>query len=101
MTARLSFRREVPMFDNAQSFVIKVWLERAAPGGRRQRASWRGQITHVPGGECQAVRRLDEITEVIAAFLERSGVDPGQSWRWWHRWKRLVGRATAGRRGRP
>lgn len=93
------------MFESAQSFVIKVWFERAArggPGGGRERVSWRGQITQVPGGERHAVRRLDEITEVLASFLERSGVAPSWTWRWWHRWKRLVRRDVIGRRrGQP
>ncbi|GBF07827.1 hypothetical protein DAERI_180018 [Deinococcus aerius] len=81
------------MFDSAQSFVIKVWLERGDPGARsRGRAPWRGQITHLPSRESRAVRRLDEISGMIAACLERSGADPGWSWRWRRRWQGWTGR---------
>lgn len=83
------------MFDSAQSFVIKVWLERAArdAGLRGERTSWRGQITQVPGGERHAVQRLDEISDVIASVLERAGVDLGWGWRWRRRWRRMLGRS--------
>lgn len=81
------------MFSSAQSFVIKVWLERGEAGARsRGRAPWRGQITHLPSQESRAVRRLDEISAVIAGVLERSGADPGWRWRWRRRWRVWAGR---------
>ncbi|MBB5235891.1 hypothetical protein [Deinococcus budaensis] len=88
------------MFDSAQSFVIKVWLEQQRAGGEggarsRGRRRWRGQITQLPGNHSRAVRRLDEITETIAAALEHSGADPGWRWRWRRRWQAWLGR------GRP
>lgn len=84
------------MFDSAQSFVIKVWLERGGggqPAARpRGRTPWRGQITLLPGHQSRAVRRLDEITDTIASALERAGADPGWSWRWRRRWRGWMGR---------
>ncbi|GGO30524.1 hypothetical protein GCM10008949_25500 [Deinococcus humi] len=78
------------MFDSAQSFVIKIWLE---PGGSPVgRLPWRGQITHLPSRESRAVRRLDDITVVIAGALERSGADPGWHWRWGRHWRTWTGR---------
>jgi len=80
------------MFDSAQSFVIKVWLEGGPPRPPRGgRVPWQGQMTHLPGGERRAVRRLDDLVEVIASVLERSGADLGWRWHWrlrWRRWRR-------------
>ena len=78
------------MFDSAQSFVIKIWLEPG--GGPVGHAPWRGQITHLPSRESRAVRHLDEITAVIAGSLERSGADPGWRWRWSRHWRTWTGR---------
>jgi hypothetical protein len=46
------------------SFVIRVWLEH--PGHDSDDGLWRGQITHIPGGER---KYFDDLTE-IPAFIE-------------------------------
>jgi hypothetical protein len=55
----------------AQSFIIRVWVEeRAEEGGR---GVWRGHITHVPGGERRYLKNLDEIGDFIAPYLRDDG----------------------------
>ncbi len=75
----------------AQSFIVRVWIEeRAEEGGQ---STWRGHITHVPGGERRYLKNLDEIGDFISPYLERMGVKPGMRWRM-RRWlSRLSGRS--------
>jgi hypothetical protein len=63
---------------NTHSFIVKVWLEEGAKAGQ---VTWRGHITHVPGGEQRYLRDLDDITTFIAAYLERMGLRLGIRWR--------------------
>lgn len=59
---------------NHHSFIIKVWIEEI---NQRGRATWRGHITHVPGGERRYLRRLSEIRAFIAPYLHAMGVEIG------------------------
>jgi len=71
------------------SFIVKVWLEEAAQEAGR--ATWRGRITHVPGGERQYFRELRDITGFIMPYLAAMGVKLRRrwwcvnSWRWGRR----------------
>jgi len=65
----------------AHSFIVKVWLEPAAPG--EEHARWRGNVTHVPGGERKSVRDVTEIGVLIAEHLKSLGVSLGMKWRIW------------------
>jgi hypothetical protein len=61
------------------SFVIHIWLEETAKEAGR--AMWRGHITHVPSGERQYVKDLDDIAGFVAPYLERMGVKLDLFWR--------------------
>jgi hypothetical protein len=51
------------------SFIVKIWLDCQDDEDGAEHRSWRGQITHVPGGERRSVSRLEEILEFILRFL--------------------------------
>jgi hypothetical protein len=55
------------------SFVIRVWLEN--PGVEAGGESWRGQITHIPGGERKYFSDLTEIPGFVRLYLKQTG-DP-------------------------
>ena len=57
------------------SFIVRVWVEETI--GEAGRGVWRGHITHVPSGDRNYVKDLDEITAFISSYLERMGVRPG------------------------
>lgn len=52
----------------AQSFVIKVWLEEIDSATGRQ--VWRGRVTHVPSGEQYAFTDLAMLVGILAAYVE-------------------------------
>jgi hypothetical protein len=60
-----------PLEAYVQSFIVRVWLEEAAEGGRT--AIWRGCVTHVPSGEQCYITQLDEIPAFVALHLEGWG----------------------------
>ena len=70
------------------SFIIRIWREEtSATSGV---ATWRGHMTHIPGGERRYVTRLSDITTFITPYLMEMGVKAARSrrfWRWWERWK--------------
>jgi hypothetical protein len=68
-----------PHESGTQSFIVKIWVEEASD--RAGPARWRGQVTHVPGGERQYAKGFDEISAFIASYLEKMGVDIGIYWR--------------------
>lgn len=68
---------------NTHSFIIKIWLEETAE--EASRATWRGNITHVPSGERRYVEDLDEIIVFIMPYLDRMGVKFGVQW-WVRQW---------------
>jgi hypothetical protein len=76
------------------SFIIKLWIEKASE--RAGAASWRGYITHVPGGERRYLKDLSEITAFITPHLQALGVKVGM----WGRVRRWLDRALPERRHR-
>ena len=56
----------------SHSFVVRLWLEDDEP------VTWRGHVTHVPGGERRQVKRLRDITDFIALCLREAGVPVGR-----------------------
>jgi hypothetical protein len=75
------------------SFIIKIWIEEPSEAGG---ATWRGHVTHVPGGERRYIRDLDQIRDFIAPYLEEMGVRFRVCFRvqqWTSRLKRRSGRA--------
>ncbi len=79
-----------PLEPDAQSFIVRVWVEeRAEEGGR---GLWRGHITHVSSSRRRYLKNLDEIGDFIEPYLEEMGIKPTIRWRM-RRWmKRLIGR---------
>ena len=80
--------------DASHSFIIRLWVEETAEEAGR--VIWRGQITHVQGGERRAVRRVADICDFITSYLWSMGVRRPMTWqvREWLRerksfWKRL------------
>jgi hypothetical protein len=65
----------------AQSFIIKVWVEERAAGGSR--GVWRGHITHVSSGKRCYLKRLGDIRDFIAPYLDAMGVKLGMRWIRW------------------
>jgi len=63
------------------SFIIKIWIGVDSPEYGAEYGSWRGQITHVPGGERRHIHRLEEILEFISQFLPLT--PPPSRPRWW------------------
>jgi hypothetical protein len=56
----------------AHSFVLRIWLEETEQEAGS--AIWRGQISHVPGGERRYLDNLDGIVAFIIPYLEKMGV---------------------------
>ena len=54
------------------SFIVKVWIEETAQEAGR--ATWRGHITHVPGGERRYLENLQDIPTFVQPYLEAMGV---------------------------
>jgi hypothetical protein len=74
----------------AQSFIVKVWVEERAEGANR--GVWRGYVTHVSDNRRRYLKNLDEIGDFIAPYLEAMGMKSGRRWRI-RRWLRhLTGR---------
>jgi hypothetical protein len=70
------------------SFIIKVWIEETAEEAGR--ATWRGHITHVPGGERRYIDNLDDIIAFVSHYLTGMGVRFGlraRVSRWLKPWK--------------
>ena len=63
----------------AQSFVIKLWLDTNQDKYPRKR--WRGHISHVPSSERRNLKNLAQISDFIAEHLDSQGADLG--WWWW------------------
>jgi hypothetical protein len=73
---------------HTQSFVVKIWLEETLEEDGR--ATWRGHITHIPGGERRYLKQLNDIVAFIMPYLNEMGVRGGKRWRirqWLKRWK--------------
>jgi hypothetical protein len=75
---------------NAQSFIVKVWVEDRASD--TDRGVWHGHITHVQDHRRFYLKSLGEIEGFIAPYLEEMGVRLGMRWRL-RRWlRRSMGR---------
>jgi hypothetical protein len=61
------------------SFIVRIWLEETVQ--QAGHAVWRGQITHVPGGEHRYLQELEEILDFIIPYLETMDVRLGMRWR--------------------
>lgn len=62
------------MEPEAQSFIVKLWLDREAAEEEARPPVLHGHITHVPSGERRYLRDLDGIKAFIAPYVERMGV---------------------------
>lgn len=51
----------------AQSFVVKVWLEETDSGSGRR--LWRGRVTHVPTGEHHAFTELAALVGILEPYV--------------------------------
>jgi hypothetical protein len=71
-------------------FIVKIWLEETAQEAGR--ATWRGYITHVPSGERQFLKDLDDVGIFIAPYLEGMGVKLSFCWHLRQWLDRRVGR---------
>lgn len=58
--------------DNTHSFIVKVWLEETQDEDGK--VVWRGDITHVQGGERRYLRNLNQLKDFIEAYLVKMGV---------------------------
>lgn len=70
------------------SFIIKLWLDQE---GDAESRGWHGQITHVPGGERQSLKSLEDILKFIAPFVTSASATFRYSSRWsvlWRKWWR-------------
>lgn len=56
------------------SFVVKLWLEET--GDEPAKVDWHGYITHVPGGERNYLKKVSDVGDFIAHYLEGRGVEP-------------------------
>jgi hypothetical protein len=80
-----------PLEPDAQSFIVKVWVEDSA--GKTGRGVWHGHITHVPSHERRYLKDLGEIEDFIAPHLEEMGVKLGIRWRLRRWFKRVIKRS--------
>ena len=71
---------------HSQSFIVKIWLEETLEEDGR--ATWRGHITHVPGGERRYLKQLSDIVAFILPYLNKMGVRGDRRWRKWQWLKR-------------
>lgn len=74
---------------NTHSFIVKVWLEETVE--EVGRATWRGHMTHVLSGKRYSIKRLGDISSIIAPYLEKMGVELRSSRRtrvWMKKWRR-------------
>jgi hypothetical protein len=55
---------------STHSFVVRIWLEETAE--ETGEARWRGQVTHVPGGEREYVEDLEALCRFIAPYMEEA-----------------------------
>jgi len=80
-----------PLESNIHSFIIKIWLEETAEEAGR--VTWRGHITHVPGGERRYLQDLDKVAAFITPYLEEMGVKVAsrREKRWLERLKACLG----------
>ena len=83
-----------PLESQTHSFILKIWCVRVRMESNV--TTWRGHITHVPGGERRYLKSFNDIDDFIVPYLEAIDVDPGRYWRvrrWLRQYKqRLMSR---------
>ena len=57
---------------NTHSFIVKIWLEET--GVEAGQVTWRGHITHVPGGERRYFKDLDQVAIIMLPYLLQMGI---------------------------
>lgn len=55
------------------SFIVKLW--RDEPDDQTEKPVWHGYITHVPDGERRYLKRLRDVADFIARFLDDDGIE--------------------------
>jgi hypothetical protein len=70
------------MDSNAQSFIIKFWLEQATPSENNSNL-WHGQITHVPSGARRTLQNVDDLLKFIEPYLDAMGIQFTRQRRFW------------------
>jgi hypothetical protein len=63
-----------PIQSSTHSFIIRLRIEES--GEEEGLITWRGYITHVPGGERRYLQSLDDISNFIATYLAATGARP-------------------------
>lgn len=66
--------------NRSHSFIVKIWLEEVVT--RTRAGKWRGRITHVPDGQNQYLKNLNDVVSFISPYLRTMGVRP-------RRWDRI------------
>lgn len=61
-----------PFESYTHSFIVKIWRERLSNHG--EQFTWRGHITHLPGGERRYLRALDDFATFVLPYLTAMGV---------------------------
>jgi hypothetical protein len=56
--------------ESIHSFIVRVWLEPREIEGAKPK--WRGSIEHVNSGEQRYLKSLEEVTDFIASYLEKT-----------------------------
>jgi hypothetical protein len=54
------------------SFIVKIWIEELS--GETGRPSWRGHVTHIPGGQRKHFEELEEIIGFMIPYLQAMGI---------------------------
>lgn len=70
------------------SFIVRLSLEEVT--GAERTTVWRGQVTHVPGGESRYFRNFDDLVDFIRFHIGLVGRGRrGRLWQMLRRWLRL------------
>ena len=55
------------------SFIVKLWQDEA--DDETEKPVWHGYITHVPDGERRYLKRLRDVADFIARFLDEGSIE--------------------------
>jgi hypothetical protein len=91
-----------PAEETTHSFLVRVWLEETK--AEHKHATWGGKIKQLPDGPRLYVRDLTEVTDFIAVYLERMGVElrrPRKVRQWFGGRRRTAGGGFANRGASP
>ena len=90
LQAHLKRSAEESVGMRTHSFIVRIWLEET--GQDENKATWRGKITHVPGGEQRYIRDLNGIISFVVPYLEIMGVKVSDDYRLIHWLKQISDR---------